>query len=232
MNQHFFSFFDIPDLIVKKGYSRKDYEECILKCLNKVKLRYLAEKRKELPNKDIENIQITDDDLIPLELFDWVMSTIENKMQENTRTIQRFIKDCHAAVDKIHGKMKIDSDKIKKNVEQNVFITHLNSHMEQRHIQYFKNNFIHRNFYIKFIRQNQTNNFRTPKEFENAFSDIMKADLSVSTYHDDFKRKLDAEMNKFNGKYGDTPETASEMTTGTKLTRKSGKSGTSFGKSA
>jgi len=56
MNQHFFSFFDIPDLIVKKGYSRKDYEECILKCLNKVKLRYLAEKRKELPNKDIENI--------------------------------------------------------------------------------------------------------------------------------------------------------------------------------
>ena len=80
MNQHFFSFFDIPDLIVKKGYSRKDYEECILKCLNKVKLRYLAEKKKDLAHKDIENIVMTDDDLVPLELFDWVMSTVENKM--------------------------------------------------------------------------------------------------------------------------------------------------------
>ena len=94
------------------------------------------------------------------------MSTIENKMHENTKTIQRFIKECHQAVDKIHGKMKLDSDKTKKIVEQNVFITHLNSYMEQRHQQYFKNNFIHRNFYIKFVRQNQTGNYRTAKEFE------------------------------------------------------------------
>lgn len=145
MSQHYFSFFDIPDLIVKKGYSRKDYEECILKCLNKVKLRYLAEKRKELAHKDIELIQITDEDLVPLELFDWVMSTIENKMQENQKTIQKFIKECHLAVDKIHGKMKLDSDKTKKLVEQNVFICHLNSYLEQRHTMYFKNGFIHRN---------------------------------------------------------------------------------------
>ena len=111
---------------MKKGYSRKDYEECILKCLNKVKLRYLAEKKKDLAHKDIENIVITDDDLVPLELFDWVMSTIENKMSENQKTIQKFIKECHQAVDKIHSKMKLDSDKTKKIVEQNVFITYLN----------------------------------------------------------------------------------------------------------
>jgi hypothetical protein len=80
------------------------------------------------------------------------MSTIENKMHENTKTIQRFIKDCHLAVEKIHGKMKLDSDKTKKIVEQNVFITHLNSIMELKNNQYFKNNYVHRNFYIKFIR--------------------------------------------------------------------------------
>ena len=47
MNQHYFSFFEVPELIVKKNYSRKDYEETLLKLLNKVKTRYLAEKAKE-----------------------------------------------------------------------------------------------------------------------------------------------------------------------------------------
>lgn len=59
--------------------------------------------------------------------------------------------------------------------------------------------------------------------------DVMKADLSASSYHEDYKRKIEAEMNKFNGRFGDGPETASEVTTATKLTKKSG---TSFGRSA
>lgn len=41
LNQYFFSFFDIPDLIVKKKYQRKDYD-LIIKLLNKVKKSYLA----------------------------------------------------------------------------------------------------------------------------------------------------------------------------------------------
>jgi len=36
MNQNFFSFFEIPEVIVKKSYSRKDYDEVILKFLMKV----------------------------------------------------------------------------------------------------------------------------------------------------------------------------------------------------
>ena len=36
MNQNFFSFFEIPEVIVKKSYSRKDYDEIILKFLMKV----------------------------------------------------------------------------------------------------------------------------------------------------------------------------------------------------
>ena len=42
MDNHYFSFFEIPELIIKKGYSRKEYDEYILKLLNKVKTRYLA----------------------------------------------------------------------------------------------------------------------------------------------------------------------------------------------
>ena len=41
MNNHFFSFYDIPELIVKKKRSRKDYEQILLKILLHVKNRYI-----------------------------------------------------------------------------------------------------------------------------------------------------------------------------------------------
>lgn len=44
MNQHFFSFFEIPEVVVKKNYARKDYEQVILKFLSKVQVAFLVEK--------------------------------------------------------------------------------------------------------------------------------------------------------------------------------------------
>lgn len=74
INQNFFIFFDIPDLIVKRKYSRKDYED-IIKVVQKVKTRYLAEKAQMMPDKPLEVVSaITDDDLAPLELFDYVLT--------------------------------------------------------------------------------------------------------------------------------------------------------------
>lgn len=76
INSHFFIFFDIPELIVKKKYSRKDYED-IIKIVDKVKTRYLAEKAKQMPDKPLSVVsQITDDDLVPLELFDFILAQI------------------------------------------------------------------------------------------------------------------------------------------------------------
>ena len=88
LNRKFFSLFDIPDLIIKKKISRKDYSDKILKLLKRVKKTYLKEKR--LTNKDAE---ITDDDLIPLSILDEVLASIKNKMQEKVQTIQKFIKE-------------------------------------------------------------------------------------------------------------------------------------------
>ena len=62
-------------MIMKKRYSKKDYE-VILKVLLKVKTRYLAEKALLQPDKPLESACITDDDLIPLKLFDYVMSEL------------------------------------------------------------------------------------------------------------------------------------------------------------
>ena len=39
MDKFYFSFFDIPDLIVKNKYSKKDYEK-IIKVLKKVKASF------------------------------------------------------------------------------------------------------------------------------------------------------------------------------------------------
>lgn len=52
MNSHYFSFYDIPDLIIKKKYQRKEYDS-IIKLLNKVKKSYLVQKSIELPDKKI-----------------------------------------------------------------------------------------------------------------------------------------------------------------------------------
>jgi predicted DNA-binding protein YlxM (UPF0122 family) len=87
-------FTDIPDLIIKKKFSRKDYED-ILKILQKVKTRYLAEKAMKNPDKPLEVIsQITDDDLVELELFDLALSQIQNKHNEKKQTIMSLIAEC------------------------------------------------------------------------------------------------------------------------------------------
>ena len=41
-------------IIIKKNYTRKEYDENIIKILLKVKTRYLAEKARELPDKPLD----------------------------------------------------------------------------------------------------------------------------------------------------------------------------------
>lgn len=73
LNQYFFSFYDIPELIIKKRYSKKDYDQ-IIKILNKTKKLYLFEKAKIVSDKPVNEIEITDEDLVPLELFDQALA--------------------------------------------------------------------------------------------------------------------------------------------------------------
>ena len=69
VNKHYFNFFDILELVVKKHVSKKDYEGCISKMLLKLKRSYLAMKASIIPDKPLDQLNVTDDDLIPLELF-------------------------------------------------------------------------------------------------------------------------------------------------------------------
>ena len=81
-------------MIVKRKYTRKDYED-IIKVVHKVKTRYLAEKARSMPGKPLEVVGvITDDDLAPLDLFDFVLTRHEFKFKERRETIQHFLSEC------------------------------------------------------------------------------------------------------------------------------------------
>jgi hypothetical protein len=134
MEQNFFSFYDIPDLIIKKKFQRKDYES-IIKMLTKVKKAYLIEKADILKdkNKALEEIVITDEDLIPLDLFDKVLQSRDNKQELKRLQIQGLIQKLKLeAAQKIKA-MGVDTEKTKKIVENSVFISTLNSQMEVLH---------------------------------------------------------------------------------------------------
>ena len=65
---------DLPELILKRKFSRKDYDD-IIKIVLKVRNLYLAEQAQHAPDRPLALIaQITDDDLIPLALFDEVLT--------------------------------------------------------------------------------------------------------------------------------------------------------------
>jgi hypothetical protein len=134
MEQNFFSFYDIPDLIVKKKYSRKDYES-IIKMLNKVKKAYLVEKADILKdkNKPLEEIVITDEDLVPLDLFDKVLQSRENKQELRRLQIQGMIQRLKLEAAAKIKSMGVDTEKTKKIVENSVFIATLNAQMEALH---------------------------------------------------------------------------------------------------
>lgn len=81
LNQHYFSFYDIPDLIIKKKYQRKEYE-LILKILNKVKKEYLVQKAQIVTDKPVAELEVTDEDLVPLDIFDLIISQKEHKFDD------------------------------------------------------------------------------------------------------------------------------------------------------
>jgi len=90
----------------------------------------------------LDEVVITDEDLVPLNLFDEVQSEMERKVRERNETIKKFIRGCQADV-KIKQE-RIESEKLKKPVEQNVLITHLNKSMEDDNDNYFTFVYIHR----------------------------------------------------------------------------------------
>mmetsp|Transcript_27687 Transcript_27687/g.20797 ORF Transcript_27687/g.20797 Transcript_27687/m.20797 type:complete len:81 (+) Transcript_27687:953-1195(+) len=76
----------------KKKYMRKDYDS-IIKLLTQVKKAYLVQKALLLPDKKVEEIEITDEDLVPLELFDEALAQKENKFNEKRQYLAELLQE-------------------------------------------------------------------------------------------------------------------------------------------
>lgn len=70
---HFFNFYAVPETLVRKKTSKKDFE-ILKKILLKVKKQYLVQKAMVFPDIPLDQLTITDDDQIPLELLDMIQS--------------------------------------------------------------------------------------------------------------------------------------------------------------
>jgi hypothetical protein len=68
-NGNNFNFHNMPEFIIKEKVTRKDYE-VISKLLKKVKSLYLEEKLERFPEKKIEDLNVTDEDWVPLDYLE------------------------------------------------------------------------------------------------------------------------------------------------------------------
>ena len=74
-------------MLVKKRTSKKDFE-IISKILMKIKRQYLVQKAKLFPQMPLDKITITDDDQVPLELADLVISQQRHKVENKLSLLQ------------------------------------------------------------------------------------------------------------------------------------------------
>lgn len=81
LEKFYFNFHYIPELILKKQVTKKDYE-VLTKLLLKVKQQYLNMKSKQQPDKRQDELSITDEDMVPLELFDVALGQIKHKFED------------------------------------------------------------------------------------------------------------------------------------------------------
>lgn len=219
-----FNFAYVPETILKKKYAKKDYE-FVIKFLKKVQIRYITKKLMHNPIESItpETYRMNDEDFVEFSIFDEITPQILNKHKEQQQRIQKFLNDCKQQILKTIQKLNVDSEKVKKNVEQSVLVTSINERMEKRHRDYFKYYFIFKNLFAQFAKGNDLGgtNISSPQEFQKIFSDAMMPHISSSSYYHDYNQKIDREMQKFNGKITvpEGAETNSEMTTATRQTK-------------
>lgn len=136
LNHHYFSFFDIPDMILKMTPNKVDYKKMI-DLLNVTKAEYIKEKA-EIIKKPIDEVRVTDEDLVPLELIKQVLNQQKFQFKSDCEYIFKLINEIQEEVNSKIRQLQVENTKIKKIIENNVFVAHLNQVMEDNH----KNSFL------------------------------------------------------------------------------------------
>lgn len=210
LNQHFFSFFDVADLLVKMIPSKADYPK-IITMLNESKKDYLKEKteimeRLEKDKKIKSEVKITDEDLVPLELLRNTLSNTKYRFNESCEFIKNFIDKCQAEVTHKIRQLQVENNKIKKIIENNVFIARLNKTMEDTRIESFSISYKIRILHLVLTKAL----FKTAKDVSRRYFDVIQLSMNNNI---EFKERLMKEMSRFNNKESsfDTGDTISDI---------------------
>lgn len=204
LDQHYFSFYDIPDMILGMSPNKKDYAS-MLEFLQEAKNEYMKSKADVL-KKPLDEIKITDEDLVPLELLRHTLDQKKSKYHDNMDFITRFIASSQEEVTKKIRQLQVENVKTKKIIENNVFVQYLNKTMEDNHKEVFIPT-----YKIKLVHLVlESSDFRSAKDVSRKYFDIIQLNTSNNW---DFKDKLNKEMCKFCNKPmpTDITETISEF---------------------
>ena len=137
MQQYYFSFFNIPEMLVKKRTSKKDFE-LIQKILLKIKQKYLVQKALLFPDRPIEQLSITDEDMVPMELLDDVLGAYRHKIQSKFQLWKDLVDSAKFETAKKVKQSGIESEKAKKLIESSVYIHYMVQRLDDKHKAYFK----------------------------------------------------------------------------------------------
>ena len=85
----------------------------------------------------MSEIEITDEDLVPLELFDQALAMKQHKFEDKNSYVIALIQDAKIEVSKKITALGVDTEKTKRTIEQSIFINYLNSRLESTHLQIF-----------------------------------------------------------------------------------------------
>lgn len=77
-------------MLVKNRTTKKEFQ-LMQKVLLKVKRLYMAEKAQLFPDTPVDQLQLTDDDQVPLELLDKVLSQERNKFGNRQAVVTELI---------------------------------------------------------------------------------------------------------------------------------------------
>eukprot|EP00831_Metopus_contortus_P053786 TRINITY_DN4519_c0_g1_i3.p1 TRINITY_DN4519_c0_g1~~TRINITY_DN4519_c0_g1_i3.p1 ORF type:complete len:539 (-),score=108.46 TRINITY_DN4519_c0_g1_i3:94-1710(-) len=124
VNSDYFSLYDVPDVIIKQRFGTKEYNLAI-GFLSKVKKLYLASKKQQ----GIANPQITQDDMIPNEMLEDVLSMMKYKHEQNAENINKIIFNIESEIEEKKTKLDVSNDRTVKTIESNIFLQYINSYL-------------------------------------------------------------------------------------------------------
>ena len=177
--------------------SKTEYPK-LIELLNEAKKEYLKEKTEVLNKMDKDRRgsiepKITDEDLIPLELLRQTLEKLKNKFNEGCRFVNKYIQECQSAMDKKIRKLQVENVKIKRIIENNVFIALINEIMDDRREKVWSLGYKIRLLHLVLTKTL----FKTTKEVNKRYFDVIQLSKDNNS---EFRNRLQKELELFNNK--------------------------------